>query len=493
MDPRPRIPIVDDVFAVRDDQDGRQSEFIDQPFKLNIAYLSSTSVCFRLSVTITHGDSSKIPIYLQITSDHIASLRYGFCKENDESSPYLDKMRKQLGGKHEITRLQFHLHNGVHAQLIVPMWFAGHEALDSPARRTFCLVASLAAASSFSLCLPHNLGKKLLNQCVQAVRCFPKSTEDELQLYRRSVDLQRLYNGNGGMAFAPGDRDSRPRSEWERNRSPTPATTGSCATTVDFDIVPRCQPSPPQYGECLDEGQKHTAISDSGPNFIESPTIDCAPPEYSDTELLRNAPASKRVRPCGNDDIHPHPSSKRILLQCSNATGFTTAATRNVPRLEAKSGPDFDDADVDGSMVFRDLVLRLQQRLEQQEEQMKRLQEEVENLRWRNIELERLSREVEDTCDEIKNRQDKTEEIVDYLLVHTGELDEECEKLGKQMPDISDEVQDWVKDNMGDLMKEYMDKGCERSVAGPLREYVRQIVKTHVAKMKAEMCKALQD
>ncbi|GKT92426.1 hypothetical protein CT0861_09524 [Colletotrichum tofieldiae] len=508
-----RVPPVD-VFAVREDQDGRQHEFIDQTFKFSSAYLSSETVCFRLAVTVRDGDHNDTLIYLQVTPDHLDSLRFEPCTKRNRSPPHLDSVRRRLGGKGDLTRLQFRLRSGIYAQLIVSNDSPDYEALVSPARHTLDLVASVAASSSFSLYLPANqLSKQLLKACVEAVERSSVLTQEELRSYQRAVDLQRLYRGKGGKVLATKDYDGISRPE-----------TDSCATTVDFDIVPRHQGPPPLYGECINEGEKPRAISHDAGKFLESSLVDCAPPEYSDTEQSRNVSiASKRVRQCGDEDVLLHPSSKRVHPQGSFTTIPETASTRNAPGLEAKPRPEFDDADDDRNMLLRNLMRRLEQQEQQmkqlrqeqqteqlrQEHQIKQLQVEVGKLRRQNADLEGRFSKVEDICDNLEHRQGLVKEDFENLDVHIGELEEFCEKLEKQMPHISDELEDLVRDkisdmleeHMGDLVKrhasdlvgEYIDKGGGGNLSGPLREYVRKNVTIQMAKMKAKMCEVLQE
>ncbi|KAK1973631.1 hypothetical protein LZ30DRAFT_610290 [Colletotrichum cereale] len=470
-----RVPPVD-VFAVREDQDGRQHEFIDKTFKFSSAYLSPETVCFRLAVTVKDGDYNDTLIYLQITPDHLDSLRFELCKKRNGSPPHLDNVRQRLsnkGGKGDLTRLRFRLRSGIHAQLIVPNDSPDYGALVSPARHTFDLVASVAASSSFSLYLPANqLSKQLLKACVEAVERSSVLTQEELRSYQRAVDLQRLYRGKGGKVLATGVYDGSSQPE-----------TDSCATTVDFDIVPRHQGPPPLYGECINEGEKPRAISDAG-KFVESSLVDCAPPEYSETEQSRNVSvASKRVRQNGNEDVLLHPSPKRVLSHGSFTTIPQTASTRNARRLEAKPRSEFDDADNDGNMLLRNMM----------QHQIKQLQGEVEKLRRQNADLEGRYSKVEDICDNLDHRQGLAKEDLENLDVHIGELEEFCDKLEKQMPNISDELEDLMRDKMSDMLEEHMGDLMMEHLGDLVKgHYVRENVTTQIAKMKSKICDALQ-
>ncbi|KAK6222492.1 hypothetical protein QIS74_04194 [Colletotrichum tabaci] len=480
------VRVVHTVFAVREDQDGRQPVFVDQPLKLDAMSKSSSSVLFRLSVSITDSASAKTIIYLQITPDRIASLRNTTCDTSDTSDrspPCLEQVRQQLGGIRFVTRLQFQLHSGIHAQLVVPTGFTIDEAPDSLMRRTLSSATLLATASLFSLYIPPNaLPKMKFQSLAQAVRQFPTLTAAQRQAYERMVDLRRLYHGKGGIVFIPEYHNS-PLPEKDRKRSSTPAATDSYATTVPFDTPPRYQESPPRYDKCPRDGQQPKAKSDATPISAESPGGDCAPPGYNDTEWRHNvSKATKRVLHCGSEDIDLHPTYKK---KYSRATGcVTSASTRNAQRPGKMSPSLLVDPDCSES--------RLKFLLERQRQQIEQLQADIEGLQRRNKELEGRHDELEENCYDLENRQVESEETIESLLVHTGELDDECEKLGKQMPDICEEMEDWMKDNMGDRMKESMESWLKENMAETINGYINDQVAAQIAQVKTKMRRALQ-
>ncbi|KAF6826255.1 hypothetical protein CPLU01_09794 [Colletotrichum plurivorum] len=482
--------VVQTVFAVREDKDARQPDFIDQPFRLNIMHHPSTSVLFRLSVSIIDSTSNKSTIYLQISPDFIASLQFSTCDTSNTSGecpPCIERVRQRLGGNRHVTRLQFQLHSDVHAQLVVPTGFTPEDAPDSPMKHPFSSATSLATAPSFSLYFRHNiLPMTKLQTLLEAVRQFSNLTAAQLQSYNRMVDLRRLYNGRGGVVFAVEDRDRSPVLDREHDRPVSQATTESCASTVAFENVPRHEDPPPQYEECS-RGQQPGASSKVGAVHVTSPSSDCALPEYHDTKPRRNVlNSSKRVLHCGSEDIDLQPPFKRSHSIHSFATVYkTTTPTRNIQGLEEKLQRHLEGLECSES--------RLMALLEQQHKQIQQLQADVAELRKRNKELEGRHEEVEDTCCDLENRQVETEENIESLLVHTGELDDECEKLGKQMPDICDEVEDWMKDNMGDLMKEYMTRWLEDNLAGTVKGCINDGIAAQIDQVKAKMRKALQD
>ncbi|KAF6800205.1 hypothetical protein CSOJ01_12319 [Colletotrichum sojae] len=482
--------VVQTVFAVREDEDGRQPDFIDQSFRLNLLHHPSTSVLFRLSMSIIDSTSNKSTIYLQIPPDSIASLHFSTCDTSDTSAecpPCIERVRQRLGGNRHVTRLQFQLHSDAHAQLVVPTGFTPDDTPDSPMRYPFSCATSLATAPSFSLYFRHNiLPMTKLQTLLEDVRRFSNLTAAQLQSYNRMVDRRRLYNGRGGVVFTIADRDRSPLLDKEHDKPVSQATTESYASTVAFENVPRHEDPPPQYEECSSQGQQPRSSSKVGAVHITSPSSDCALPKYRDTKSHHNVfNSSKRVLNCGSEDIDLQPPFKRSHSIHSFATVYTTTSTRNTQALEEKLQSHLAGLECSES--------RLMALLEQQHKQIQQLQADVAELRKRNKELQGRHEEVEDTCCDLENRQVETEENIESLLVHTGELDDECEKLGKQMPDICDEVQDWMKDNMGDLMKECMTKWLEDNLASTVKGYINDGIAAQIDQVKAKMRKALQD
>ncbi|KAJ0162330.1 hypothetical protein CTA2_4736 [Colletotrichum tanaceti] len=483
------VRVVHTVFAVREDQDGRQPVFVDQPLKLDAMSKASSSVLFRLSASIIDSASAKTIIYLQITPDRIASLRNTTCDTSDSSDrspPCLEQVRQRLGGIRFVTRLQFQLHTGIHAQLVVPTGFTFDEASDIPTRRTFSSATLLATASLFSLYIPPNALPKIKFQSLaHAVGQFPTLTAAQRQAYERMVDLRRLYHGKGGIVFTPEYRNGSPLPDTDRKRSSTPATTDSYATTVPFDTPPRYQDSPPRYDKCPREGQQPPkARSDAIAISAESPGADCAPPGYNDPEWRHNvSKATKRVLHCGSEDIDLQTTYKK---KYSRATGYTTpASARNTQQRPARMSPShLVDTDCSDS--------RLKSLLERQRQQIEQLRADIEGLKRRNKELEGRHDELEDNCYDLENRQVESEETIESLLIHTGELDDECERLGKQMPDICEEMEDWVKDNMGDRMKESMETWLKENMADTMKGYIDDQVAAQIAQVKTKMRRALQ-
>ncbi|EFQ36514.1 hypothetical protein CGRA01v4_13196 [Colletotrichum graminicola] len=473
-------PFVHEVFAVcEDERDGRQPKLFDQPFQLYASCKPSSSVFFRLRVSLINGASRKIMVYLQITPDRISSLRYTTCNANDlgsPSPPCLELVRQKLGGRRSVARLQFQLHS-THAQLVVPIGFALDEPPDSPARSALGSANSLAAASLFSLYLPHNvLSMVKFQSFARALDQFPTLSAEQHQLYTRMVDLRGLYNGTGGMEMTLEDQDASPLPDKDHDRSTTPPTTASYTTTVAFDTPSRYIDSPPRYEECPGEGWQPKARSDPTAISADSLDVRSALPEYIENDRqdkMSNAP--ERVLHYGGKSIDSRKTCKRRHSFAAGSPTFSSIA--NVQRPEKMLRSQIAESDRCQS--------RLELLLEHQRKQIEQLQKDMRELRRRNTELEGRYGEVEETCCDLESRQLETKETIESILTHTGELDDECEKLGKQMPDIYEEVQDTVKDLVGEWVQENMTE--------IIKGHIDQQVAAQIALVKTKMCRALQD
>ncbi|KAK2053634.1 hypothetical protein LY76DRAFT_265294 [Colletotrichum caudatum] len=474
-------PFVHEVFAVcEDEQDGRQPKLLDQPFQLYVSCKPSSSVFFRLKVSLTNGTSRKVMVYLQITPDRISSLRHTTCNSADienPSPPCLEHVRQKLGGKRSVTRLQFQLHSAAHAQLVVPIGFTLDEPPDSPARRAFGFANSLAAASLFSLYLSHNvLSMTKFQSFAGALEQFPTLSAVQRQRYARIVDLRGLYNGTGGMEITPEGHNGSPLPNVDQNGCTTPPTADSCATTVPFDTPSRYRDSPPRYEECPVEERQPKARSDAKATSVESLSGHPAPPEYTDTEQQHHVfNASKPLLHRRSDDIDIRQTCKRRHSFAAGSPSMALMGTAQRPEKMQRSRI----ADSDCSRA------RLELLLEQQRRQIKQLQKDMEELKRRNTELEGRYSEVEETCCDLESRQAETKDTIESILTHTGELDDECEKLGKQMPDMYEEVEDTVKELVGEWVQENM--------AEIIKGHIDEQVAAQIALVKTKMCRALQD
>ncbi|KAK1658552.1 hypothetical protein BDP55DRAFT_637776 [Colletotrichum godetiae] len=477
------------VYAVREDQEGRQTTFIDQLFRLKITFLHG-SVCFRLSVGISNGDNNPFRIYLQVTPDRLHSLEPTNCNLNDESTSLKMAMYRQ-GCTNDVCRLHFRLHSGVCAQLIVPMDFGCREILDESGRRGYDSLASLAATSSFSVYVPYNTTiQRQLDQCQTAVKCFSKFAENRQQLrsFQLDVDPQRLYAGKGGRVVDHRDRtDFQP--DWERDGSTTPAT-------IDYEDDPRYLGLPPQYDGY--PGQGLTTTSADVPNLSESPAVDCAPPDYSATERPPDGPRIKRASSMDDD---AHQSSKRI---CSIASTPTLGSIGDGQQLDVKPGSQHgltlqlarlercvmqcQNRIIQREEDFRGAFDFVRHRLAEVENQNASLSKRLEEVEGQNASLSKRPEEIEDQDESTDKRMVEVEDRVEILDTRVLE----AEQLGQQVPDTLDEMRELAKDTMADVINEHMEEGCGGDVA-VMKKYVHKYVATGLADLRTKICQALQD
>ncbi|KAK0368964.1 LysM domain-containing protein [Colletotrichum limetticola] len=433
------------ALAVREDLVGRQSTFIDQKFNLKITFFRG-SVFFRLHVQIRNGDNSPFPIYLQATPDYLRSLRTLNCELDHERTP-LKMAMYRLGNLSDASRLTFQFHSGRRAQLIVPKDFGSPDILDETDRHRYDSLASLAAAPSFSVYFPNKtITKSQLDKCQDAVEGFSKLAENKqwLQSFKSAVDPQRLYAGKGTVVHHDELNDSQP----DCDKSTTSSTTGSCATTNDYEDDPRYLGEPPMYNEC--SGQKPATTSDDVSNFLENPTVDSAPPEYSVTECPCPPEVSRPKRVSSGED-GPRESSKR---HCSLGGASTLAPTEDVRQIDIKSNSDL-------AVIH---WLELQELVKEQGCMIRTLQR-------RNRKLESRLDSLEGDCNEILAKQENAQEEIASLALHMGELDEECGTLEKGMPDRREEVHDWLDENR-DYFEEYF-KGRGDEVSTVATDFAR--------------------
>lgn len=480
--------VVPEVVAVREDQ-GRAPEIIPQQFEFRVRYSRRGLVLFCLVVSFADSASTKTTVYLQITADSLESLDrtdYNETDTNAQNPPYLENVRQQLKGMHSITRLQFRLRSGEGIQLAVPLDFTLEKIPDDTPRSTFEFAESLAAASGFSLYFQHNVLKKENFLKYEAAILLSASLTEALRnSYKGMRNVKRLYNGVGGKVHIPRDHHHDSPSARERCSSPAPGTTASCGSTLPFETVPRLQQeSPPPYDECLSEGSSPRVRLDAAAIYVKSPGSDRAPPEYGDTERRHNVlDTFQGVLPCGNGDtdtIPPTTKRKRPLP----AVCMTRATTRGASRLEKI--PPSPLVDLNESNVAQLLELQRQQ-IELQRQQIEQLQKNIEELQKWNKELEGRHDELEGDCSQLEKRQDQTDDAIDNLSIDVNELEDKYEELGKQMPDVCDELKDW-SENMGDTFKKEICKLIEDSMA----KQIEECVEAQADKVRKRIRQALQ-
>ncbi|KAK0368832.1 hypothetical protein CLIM01_13814 [Colletotrichum limetticola] len=404
----------------------------------------------------------------------------------------------RLGNLSDASCLTFQLHSDRRAQLIVPKGFGGPDILDDTDRHRYDSLASLAAAPSFSVYSTREaITQSQLDECQDAVKNFSKLAGNKqwLRSFRSAVDPQRLCAGKG-MVVRHGDvNDSQP----DCDGSTTSSTIGSCATTNDFEDDPRYLGEPPMYNEC--SGQKPATTSDDVSNFLENPTVDSAPPEYSVTECPCPPEVSRPKRVSSGED-GPRESSKR---HCSIGGASTLAPTEDVRQIDIKPNSDFAEANNEEKLIrwleLQELVKEqgcvigtlqrrnreLESRLDSLEgkqesrlhslegKQESRLDSLEEKLKSR---LDSLEEKLESRLDSLKGdchemlaKQEDAQEEISNLAIQMGELDEECVALGKGMPDRQEEVHDWLDKNR-DYFEEYF-KGRDDEISTFATDFAR--------------------
>jgi uncharacterized protein YeeX (DUF496 family) len=474
-----------------DDEDGRYGRsFADvhAPFTLDAIHRPSASVLFRLNVPIIDSASVQSTATLLITPDRIASLRTTICDTSAEgradstataSRPALGIARESLGGVRLVRHIQFQLHGGLHPQLVVPAGFSlDGEYSDSPARRVFGLATWLATASVLSLYMPHNaLPTAKLNTFNEAVRQFPTLTVAQRQAFERTVDIRRWYNGKGGIVVPIEDQRDSPSTP---NRSETDDAAVAVDTPSGYEHCP------PQYDprrECHelspDDEAGATPSTSSTRDDLETnqladvlstcPAADVgAPPEYNISQRQHILPHPKRTLQCGSEDVDLARSSKR-------RDGKPSCPSR----LETIELAKFDD--------------RVQLLLERQRQQIQDLQKEIDALKRRNEQLERRQDELEESQAEMQTSQSDTDDKVESLLVHASELEDECEALKSQLPDVGIEMEDWLMAHMDDRVKDGIEEWLYENLSDTIQDYVEKQVAAHMADVKAKVRSALLD
>lgn len=474
-----------------DDADGRYARCftdIHPPFTLDAIHRPSASVLFRLNVPINRA-STPTTITLLITPDRIASLRTTICDTSaadyaDDTAtagpPSLGLVRERLGGVRLVRQLRFQLHSGLHPQLVVPAGFAlEDEPAESPARRVFAFITWLAAASMLSIYMPHNaLPTAKLNTFNEAVRQFPSLTVAQRQAFERTVDVRRWYNGKGGTVVHINNLEDLPSTA---ARAKTDADAVAVHTPADYED------SPPQYDP---PSKRHVATSPDDEtravlsNISVSSDLDTSssadvpgswpvanngpPPEYDTSQRQHALPrATKRLLHCGSEDVD---------------------LPRSLKRRDAK--PESSRPEGTGLSTLED---RVQLLLQRQRHQIQELQEEVDALKRRNKQLEGRQDALEVSQDELQTSHNETDDKVESLLVHASELEDECEALKSQMPDVGLEMEDWLVAHMNDRVKDGIEEWLHENLSDTIQDYVEKQIAAHMAHVKARMRSALVD
>ncbi|KDN63893.1 hypothetical protein CSUB01_10810 [Colletotrichum sublineola] len=468
-----------DVVVVREES-GRPPELIDQQFQLCVRYSSPAFVLFRLSHSVNSA-STNTTVYLQIRVDCIQSLEKttfdNASTTNTPSPPHIETIRQRLNGIRSVTRLQFQLHRGSHAQLIVPLDLPMGKVSGDSVLDTCVSLKSLAAASLFSLYFRHDiLSKKKFGAYKRAIERVPCWTDTEKQHYECIVDVGRLYHGAGGKVLK--HIEGSCPSARESCTSPTPATPPSCGSTVPFDSEPHHRGSPPPYDECPSEGQ--SPKSTSAALFVKNLGDDHDPPEYGCTEQLHDVtdPAEGDL-PCSNkDDTTSYtPKRKRSFASKRTIRRSSTEALRP-EKLQRQLFPDSGD----WGQVMR-MLEQQQQQLEQQQRQIDQLQQILGQSQRQNVALQRRCDELETRCFDLEHRQDDIVGNIDNLDVEVDELQARCDTLEKQMPDVRDDLED---------QKEQILEEFKKNIGDSMEDAIAKCVDSEVNQLKRNICEALQ-
>ncbi|KAH9234120.1 hypothetical protein K456DRAFT_1761518 [Colletotrichum gloeosporioides 23] len=270
--------VLREVVTVWEDE-GQPPSILPLQFELCVRCSPERLLLFRLAISLAGSAFDKTAetnVYLHITADFLDSL------------------------DHMLLR-------GKHIQLAVPKDFTIDQLCDDVARSTFENAESLAAASIFSLYLPHNiLSSDSVPKYKDAIERSRSLIDALRQGYERMRDVNRLYRGAGGKVHQPHDcpHGWSPRKE---NYSPlAPGSSPSCGSTLPFNDISRGSP-PPYNGSPAGE-QSPTTRSDAAAILAADPRSNHSPPEYSDAEPQDAPRLEKLQRPlavCSGDQLMP--------------------------------------------------------------------------------------------------------------------------------------------------------------------------------------------
>ncbi|KAF6808978.1 hypothetical protein CPLU01_15582, partial [Colletotrichum plurivorum] len=255
---------------------------------------------------------------------------------------------------------------------------------------------------------------------------------------------------------------------------PAPGTPSSYGSTLPFDVVPRG--SPPSYTECSGGGSSPRPTSGSVAIFTTSPGGDCDPPEYGDIKRRDDAlDFSQGVLPCGNEDIDIRPTTKRKRSHTTECITRTFAMDAPGPEESQRS-------------LFPDASDPLMRMLHEQQLQIQRLYQMVEESQRRNKELEKVCEELEGRCSRLEDGQAEHEEIFEGHDIEVNDLKARCDTLEEQMPDVCDEMKD-LKDRWLEESREEAEENGSESTEEKIFERIQKIVSSEV---KRSFRKALE-
>ncbi|KAK1451082.1 hypothetical protein CCUS01_11260 [Colletotrichum cuscutae] len=405
-----------DVVVVVEDE-GRPAEVIEQLFTLRARYWSDASVFFRLFPATDRG-------CLQIKAGDIESLGkevYGKAKPNQTTPPHFKHICDLLDGVQSVTCLRFQLHGNYNIDLIRPYDSNTETTSGDLVPDTCASLKPLAAARLISLYFRHDLlSQKIYKKYKWAIEQFANLTEGQARVYESVVDVSRLYHGAGDKVLISLD-DHVHSPTRESSSSPAPGTPSSYGSTLPFDTVPRG--SPPPYNACVGEELSST----SGPGAAATLAISSGGggdlPGYDDTERRDDAPDSSRgVRPCGKEDIDTQRIKRKRLSYTATCT--TTTSATDGSRPEKPSRPSRPHA-IDRLMHIVEEqqkdIRRLQQKLEKSDARVAALAQNVDELEEEVSQLKKKGSDYEERCSQLEYGQAENAETLER---HELEIDD---------------------------------------------------------------------
>ncbi|KAK7963352.1 hypothetical protein PG988_010326 [Apiospora saccharicola] len=419
------VQFTHEVVAACDDQ----VELNAQSFTFDAKYTPPATVLFSLSIAVAES-----VFYLQFTPSNISSLKKSTCHDgNNKTRPAcFDAIRHHWGGLRSLTRLEFELCD--RGRLITPIDFDRHSC-DDETRRALKSIATVAAASAFSLYMPPDV---LTNANYQPF----------FQAWRKAsapTDLRNMYNGKGGTLLSIQDQERLLVDS-------TPGTADD--VTPDAVPLPGVDLPPPAYDEEQQRSlpppssQAETA-SGSDMATVATPT----PPGYrrnegGPAEVFYDTKAYRSKRDWSSDDDGSSQKGKNIERQQQfkrRAVGLGYVE-RIIEALEGKFQERIErlEAEVregkqaEGSRVGR--VEELEARVEKQEEELVALRSSHEELECRQ------------------------EEVADAVKTMDAHLDELAQDLDGLRSDWVEEAKEYMEDGVKTLHEEYLRERADRFI-----------------------------
>ncbi|KAK6858789.1 hypothetical protein PG995_005353 [Apiospora arundinis] len=450
---------------------------------LYVRYKPSASVLFRLATSIITqiqpGSHRRDLLYLHITPDRFLSLRWILYEQNAKEDkkkthpPCLDAVRQEMGISGDVLRLQFTLDRP--GDLVVPndLDLNKHNSEASSARP----ILSLATASDFSLYIqPNALPQAVFAVLDGAIRQWPRATQNQKNKLGQMVDRRSLYGGKGGKLYCPSNPNPNPVQPkaptdglplhddnaspppYANNKEPGGSRSPPGASEEESDIATVATDTPPRYyasllhhdpdhgrGEKVGERRKvvqqqpspaaaHRSDATTASADSSLAGDSCMPPGYPGYQGFG------RVSPTHVSGI-ARKRRKRNLSDLDAADLDPCAKGR--PR---QSGQDDKAAWGSGLKAGLDMVQALVARVEQQQWQIRQLLQE--NREW----AERYH-DLDERLAAVEEKQDEAREERELLSAEVGEVRSECADLGRRLPDVGEEIQEWLVENMEDEVR----------------------------------------